>query len=916
MASMLSPHAQSLWAKKCRRGTLHWLPLVTHMSDSASLAKRLWNHWVSDGVKHAIATGISKDSCPLSLFVFLAAAHDLGKATPVFQAKRSACPELDRIIFDNTQSLGLPLRSQACFPNAKRTPHALATQAILLHSRCHKNVAVVLGAHHGKPSDSENYSIGIETYPDNFHLGPEGKSVWMAVQQELFNYALSLAGFDTAQSIPTPSMPAQVLLSGLVIITDWIASHEASFPYYSTYEIYPSSARDRTQLAWRKLALPPSWQANNCWMKNDLYGARFSVKPSTMQTEVSRIASSVANPGVMVLEAPMGAGKTEAALVAAEIFAHKAKRSGVFFALPTQATSDGIFPRFLSWLKHLDANGAHSLRLIHGRAQFNDLYQALVYGADSEDGESKVIVHEWFAGKKKAMLDDFAIGTIDQLLLSALKQKHVMLRHLGLANKVVVIDECHAYDAYMSQYLFTALRWLGIYRVPVIILSATLPARQRQLIVESYLNKPAGTTKQRDPLGRGTPAPSPTQAWATQPEYPIVTYTDGYDVYQSALPHGDVVRSVAVRDLREDNLLGLLKGLLREGGCAGIIVNTVSRAQALALELIKRFGRDVVLLLHARFIAPDRAEGERKLARELGRQAVDGRPHLRIVIGTQVLEQSLDIDFDVLLTDLCPMDLLLQRIGRLHRHPRGRPALLAQACCYVIGLSGDAFPDGTESVYSKYLLMRTRDCLPPEIKLPKDISPLVQEVYGNVSPHLQVCPEYQEALAQHNAHIQDMQVRAKHFRIANPWPDGSLVGWLQTSVFGASARTGEAAVRDSDESIEVVLVRRSQNGKLHFLPWIEGGHCIPQNEPPCEKTARAVAQCVVRLPYALCAPSAIEKTITVLEEAKARELYEWQSSSWLAGELFLILDSELATTLCGYRLSYHRDLGLMHRKED
>ena len=162
----------------------------------------------------------------------------------------------------------------------------------------------------------------------------------------------------------------------------------------------------------------------------------------------------------------MGAGKTEAALVCAEILAAKTKRTGVFFALPTQATSDGIFPRLLDWIKNLDTDSVHAIELAHGKAQFNEDYQALrLFGGDANVGEDEddgVIVHQWFGGPKKTLLADFVAGTIDQLLLAALKQKHVMLRHLGLAGKVVVIDECHAYDAYMGQYLYRALNWLGV----------------------------------------------------------------------------------------------------------------------------------------------------------------------------------------------------------------------------------------------------------------------------------------------------------------------------------------------------------------------------------------------------------------------------------------------------------------------
>ncbi|MHB1418236.1 MAG: DEAD/DEAH box helicase family protein [Bacillota bacterium] len=189
-------------------------------------------------------------------------------------------------------------------------------------------------------------------------------------------------------------------------------------------------------------------------VSSDLYWERLAFASNAVQSIAVQTAATILAPGILVLEVPMGVGKTEAALVAAEIFAAKAKRKGVFFALPTQATSDEIFPRILKWVEKLDSEELHSMRLMHGKAQFNEAYHNLVGGVNvGEDEDGGVIVHKWFEGRKKAMLDDFVVETIDQLLLAALKQKHVTLRHLGLANKVVIIDECHAYDAYMSQYL-------------------------------------------------------------------------------------------------------------------------------------------------------------------------------------------------------------------------------------------------------------------------------------------------------------------------------------------------------------------------------------------------------------------------------------------------------------------------------
>ena len=618
----------------------------------------------------------------------------------------------------------------------------------------------------------------------------------------------------------------------------------------------------------------------------------------------------------------MGVGKTEAALVVAEIFAEKAKRKGVFFALPTQATSDGIFPRILKWvtkLNSLNSEDTHSIRLLHGKAQFNEVYKSMEDEVNiGEDEDGGVIVHGWFKGRKRGMLDDFVVGTIDQLLLAALKQKHLMLRHLGLANKVVIIDECHAYDAYMSQYLNMALSWLGAYHVPVIVLSATLPAKKRQEVIDAYLNIKSESSEVKpqtfDPLGRSRRTLEQPPEWVASAEYPLITFTDGNKVSQRMVPADGIERNVQLDFLSEDMLSERLEYLLSDGGCAGIIVNTVKRAQELANTLCERFGKEAVQLLHSRFLAPDRAEKEKKLLKEMGKPGTDSqRPTKRIIVGTQVLEQSLDIDFDVLVTDICPMDLLLQRIGRLHRHERDRPEKLQTALCLITGLDGDVFEAGTEEIYGKYLLMRTIACLPQRLVLPQDISKLVQDVYNDGCHLLPASPEYDIAASEHKERIADKEKRAKDFRIGRPWQEGNLSGWLNTDV---SDKSGEAAVRDGDESIEVLLIQKKRDGKLYFLPWIENGRELAQNETPAGELARALACCCVRLPAILCAPWIIDSTIKTLEDIGRQQLFEWQKSPWLAGELVLILNEECSTSLGDYRLVYDQHFGLLHQKED
>lgn len=180
----------------------------------------------------------------------------------------------------------------------------------------------------------------------------------------------------------------------------------------------------------------------------------------------------------------MGIGKTEAALAATEILASRFGYGGMFFGLPTQATANGIFDRIHSWASGTD--DIHSLRLAHGMTDMNDEYCEMFHGRASDisdDDNDNIMVHTWFEGRKQALLSEFVVATVDQFLMASLKQKHVMLRHLGLAGKTVIIDECHAYDRYMYVYLENSLRWMAAYNVPVIILSATLPPDKRAELI-------------------------------------------------------------------------------------------------------------------------------------------------------------------------------------------------------------------------------------------------------------------------------------------------------------------------------------------------------------------------------------------------------------------------------------------------
>lgn len=935
---MFSLQARAVWAKKKKSQDQEWLPLLMHMSDAAEVARLVWHHWLPSGTKRKIAHGINFtlvdaadfEDAALPCLVFLAAGHDFGKATPAFQGKLGVS-ELDEILHRQLLDAGLPLADNI---HSREARHYWASQLILERYGFSRKLAVVLGGHHGQPPSYHNLNELRTAY--QMELGwKQGQEVWSRLQRELVTYALELAGVSEKEAQSwQPDMAAQVLLSGLVIMIDWIASNEQYFPYID-FSARIKSSEKRAYAAWMDISLPDCWNSNNDWqwMGAKLFEKRFGIdKPRPVQTAVLDLLGKVSHPGIVIIEAPMGEGKTEASLAAAELLANKTKRSGVFFALPTQATANGLFSRICSWIERLEDGVNHAVQLAHGKADLNELYNNIKFATkeiggywvggeeNEETGDDAIIVHEWFSGRKKGILADFVIGTIDQVLMAGLKQKHLALRHLGLVNKTVILDECHAYDAYMSQYLYKVLNWLGAYEVPVVVLSATLPGDKRKGLIDAYLNWESACVREFDPVFDIEKPEDPLlPPWATSSDYPIITFTDGGKVYQEIVKGAQRSLEVTLKTLPDDErIVSVLEELLSDGGCAGVIVNTVKRAQNIASILWQFFGEDVHLL-HSRFIAIDRAQKEKNLFDKLGanNEQEDRRPERCIVVGTQIFEQSCDLDFDVLISDICPMDLLIQRIGRLHRHERSRPPKLNQAQCFITGMNDAGFDRGAEHIYGKYLLMNTRMLLPSKITLPDDIQRLVQKTYS--PEELQLMPEeqreYEEARNKQEHKLADKKARAATFQISNPLRGlENLVGWLDTSIaHDPSGKRGEAAVRDTEDSLEVLVVQRCGK-EYNMLPWLAKypGRIISPHAPPEMELARALAECSIQLPRELCWK--MDETIKELEKIALNELREWQHSSWLKGELFLILDEHLSTELCGYHLQYDQRYGLLSKK--
>lgn len=886
-----------------------WLPVWSHLLDTAGVLEYLLNNWISSSVVENIMKRNDFEGFD-RLCIFVALVHDIGKFTPLFQSKLlELLPEFR----NKTSDYGFEIPRHKDFLDSNKSPHGYAGEAILLKYGCPQGVAAVVGGHHGKPfDDAEIPEEQLEFYEENFYgLDGEDSSqgeLWEKVWQEWISTALNLSGYNTIHDVPDIDVPSQILLSGLLIMADWIASNQSYAPLILSddkgiYITYPK----RVEKICEKIAFPEPWTPCCFFMDDEYFLQQFGFYPNSAQNKIIEAVENSSTAGIYILEAQMGLGKTEAALAAAELLASKYGNGGIFFGLPTQATANGIFPRLIDWAEKQSEDVQHSIRLAHGMAMMNSDYKNLFHGSALQNEDSKfyenkesdkdsgLIVHSWFEGRKQALLSSFVVGTIDQLLMASLKQKHVMLRHIGLAGKVVIIDECHAYDAYMNRYLDRTLYWLGIYKVPVIILSATLPAKRREELVEAYHHG----SFEKEAWG-----------WKNTLNYPLLTWTDGNEVKQCTIPVEKSVRKIEIQKIEEDSLITILREGLSNGGCAGVIVNTVVKAQRIAKLLKEVLPDKTIVLIHARFTMIDRSQREERILKSIGKKSLPEQRNNLIIVGTQILEQSLDIDFDLLITELCPMDLLLQRIGRLHRHKnRQRPDLLSLAKCLI--MNTDISDNSSVKVYGEWVLRRTAELLPKEISLPNDISPLVQETYRDMSENEDLYTLWLD----YRDNLLKKERKADAFKLPKEENLDSNIHGLLDSNIGSGDEIGEAKVRDGEMSIYVLLLVKHKDDTISFLPWQNNGTNIPFDRIPSDEECCEILKQRVQLPRQLSVYNN-KDCIDQLEMETMQIFREWQYSNMLKEELVLLLNEKYEGTLCGYKIAYSEDYGLICEKEE
>ncbi len=815
------PQILRLWAKtpvtksdsEYRDNRYH--PLLYHMLDVAAVAELVWDHWLSPNLRTRLEGLLGKNA--RSYFIFLSGGHDIGKASPGFQKR---VPEL-------SEHSGLPYSEN----DNDRKPHGFIGAHVLketLSSSSDSNVlAQIAGGHHGVFPRSSDLQFGWDTL---------GNREWKEAREILLSEFVRITGCDPGSGtlktmtdgIQDPALVP--ILAGFISVVDWVGSNQDFFPCTTDIETEPEdadgywkTARSRAKEALETLGwLPAVTFSEEAEFDTVFHG----FNANNLQKVAIDIAQSQNTPYLMIIEAPMGCGKTEAALYAADLAMCRGFARGMYIAMPTQATGNAMFKRVLDdYLKKRGHSGKLNVQLVHGDALLAQMKTVLegeipafdpkgISGNDTDNAD--VDAQSWFTAKKRPLLAPFGVGTIDQSLLSVLQTKHWFVRLFGLSGKVVIFDEVHAYDAYMSTILERLLNWLAEMGCTVILLSATLPESKRKSLVKAY------SGHEDAPY-----VPYPRITLASPRHYPEPQANRNPECAEIAK---DPDKSIALHFAKNDLevLAEITAKKLKNGGCAAVICNTVNRSIEVYKHLKARLEDTECSLFHARTLKMWRREREEEVLRKFGKgeRQADGtclnsdRPERAVLVATQVIEQSLDLDFDIMISEIAPIDLLLQRIGRLHRHARRRPEGLETPQCIVLcdadvtGPPPESFGESIEFVYDRYILLRTWLALRQrsEIVLPKEIEALVNGVYCEsiVAGDEEWGNALSKAKEQMESARSESEKEAGKILVCGPKAPDDLIEDFNTKLADDENpevhKTVRAATREGDPSITVVML--------------------------------------------------------------------------------------------------------------
>lgn len=803
-----SPLLFDLWAK-----TDPWHPLPCHLVDVGKVAEQLLQQGPFQGTlpRFLQATGFPGSEADLSAWLaFLAALHDLGKCHAEFQVKGG--PDY----LHTLKMAGLD-----CIQTAKHFRHEAVSAAwvlqylqnsLLWDSAAAATVAGALRGHHG----NFRAEAPVES--------PTRKSQWEPLRAALANRVAEVFRPPVWEARFPDHSTAGLLLAGLIVLSDWIASNpdlfEMKWQRGDSLAEYAAASQGRAQQAIQRLGLNKSLACPQSLDFRGVWPNLEHLRP--LQTVCQQAMEDGLPPGLTIIEAPMGEGKTEAALYLATRWIAQGHAGGMYVALPTAATSNQMFQRVQKFVQRHDPEAVEGVQLVHGTGWLLD--RATPENApelsDEDDPEAGERALDWFRPRKRSLIGTLGVGTIDQAEMSVLNVKHGFLRLYGLAHKVLIIDEVHAYDAYQTEIIKRLLGWCHALSLPVILLSATLPQRRKDILVRAY----------------APDLPPDDGAPEAEVPYPLITHAQAQGRL-TLLPVPPSDRKANIRlemhGLLEDRAAtaGLVASRVqRTGGCHVVIVNTVDDAQAIYRQLAKILpdaGSEAVdlRLFHARFPVRDRQRIEQEVLTLFDKGSIPApdnpvptrRPARAVLVATQVVEQSLDLDFDEMFTQIAPIDLLLQRSGRLHRHDRPqRPTGPQRVLHVLIPAPGMMDFGATGTIYHPYILLQTLWQLRQSThwQLPDQMRELVERVYGETDPGDSWYPGLADLRKHWQAKEQGDEDAALPHLIPEPYARsfkmaGMLGGALDENE-GAAHSYFTARTRLGDDSIRVLLLENEE----------------------------------------------------------------------------------------------------------
>jgi len=714
------------WGKARKEGDegvpYHLLPY--HCLDVAAVADVWWE--ASPALRHSLVDISGLDESKLKPWVlFFIALHDYGKLDMRFQLKAPKFVEVLYVDFDPELVDIRGAEKQKYYHG----PFGFSLFYFDFQSVYDWNsedkrwllwgqwLAAVTGHHGVIPSNPASEMRMNESLADSSIIkhDQDARISWVKDLELLF---LKPAGLSL-QAIPPPLNP---LIAGFCSVADWVGSNsdEGAFEFQASVMALDDYYQQQLSIAREQLADSGLLAVTQGYQGvASLLPKGCEAKPRQLQLLVDQLP---VEQGLTLIEAPTGSGKTETALAYAWKLLDAGLADSIIFALPTQATANAMLKR-LEEIAPILFQQHPNLMLAHGKSAFNDDYWQIKSRAQvtTQQGseEAGVQCAQWLSSsRKRVFLGQIGVCTIDQVLISVLPVRHKFVRGFGIGKSVLIVDEVHAYDSYMYGLLGEVLRQQRQMGGSALLLSATLPFHQRAALAATW---DGGLPEVKDDA------------------YPLVSHMnhDG-KVTPFALEDKDLPqpRTVCVTVmakpalLPDDELIEQMLQAAEQGAQVVFICNLVDVAQATAKQL-RQHKCVPVDLFHARYRFCDRQAIEKEVVEKYGKKG--DRSQGRILVATQVVEQSLDLDFDWMITQLCPVDLLFQRLGRLHRHDwRSRPKGYEQPRCTVL------IPDDGDYGYhgliygNTRVLWRTAQKLlnsDGQIVFPDAYRDLIEEVY-------------------------------------------------------------------------------------------------------------------------------------------------------------------------------------------